>query len=467
MKSLHTVLCVADPSSPAFERLLDASGTELVRRAWRDSVESIEDAASRADRLLIVVPEPDESPTGECLARTLDRLYRLAMASRKRVGVRWMLLTRLDGFARCPANWHVDEKWRTRPTSSPADMVAHLFEASARELLRETGIKATVVRVGSIAPDAPELADELATAWGESPAPDAHFWRIRHVGRRPCAPADDRPWRQVLAPPEPIASRPIRNVVVFGAGGPMAAALVPLLADRYRLRLTDVRPLADIRATGYPHQPPGSPLPTTPLPPHEEMHCDVADPHAVDAACEGMDAIVNCSVVRYTDRDFAVNTAGCWNIAQSAVRHRIRRVVQTGPQLTGLDPVVGYHFEDEVPGNAPPRPGASMYGHSKFLGNEILRVFAENHGLEVPVLVFNGFATKESRGRNPFQTTFEDSAEAIRLALEVPALPSPWEFITVCNDLPQGRFSAQRATELLGWKASDDLQDTWSDAGQS
>src|ERR1051326_3832604 len=41
---------------------------------------------------------------------------------------------------------------------------------------------------------------------------------------------------------------PIRRVVICGAGGPVAAVLAQELASSYTLRLTDVRPIADIAA---------------------------------------------------------------------------------------------------------------------------------------------------------------------------------------------------------------------------
>ncbi|MFY7953181.1 MAG: hypothetical protein ACOVT5_11805, partial [Armatimonadaceae bacterium] len=101
-----------------------------------------------------------------------------------------------------------------------------LVENSVRELIRETGLRGTVVR-GS-APEyfaAGDGVEALVDALGIG---EGYWWQVRHAGDRPAAPPDSRHWHDVLAAPDPIASRPIRNVVVFGAGGPMAAALFPL-----------------------------------------------------------------------------------------------------------------------------------------------------------------------------------------------------------------------------------------------
>ena len=72
-------------------------------------------------------------------------------------------------------------------------------------------------------------ADE--TRLGYAPQHDFRAWW----------PAD---WQHPPAAPElpAVLSRPIRKVVVFGAGGPLAAAAAPLLAETHTVRLTDPAP---------------------------------------------------------------------------------------------------------------------------------------------------------------------------------------------------------------------------------
>lgn len=455
---------VVGPHSLAVEmaRGFDSRGVPAQAVTW-DTVRSSDPAQwDSVGRNWVVVAQPEPGLADHAaLHDVLQGTFRAATAATRDSGAKIVVVSSLQSFRRHPANWRVDPRWAPRPSTEVTELLPVLVENSVREAIRETGVRGVVLRLPSPAEagaDASLSAISDALAAGEG-----GFWQIRHMGERPVAPADQRPWKEILACPDPIPTRPIRKVVVFGAGGPMGAALFPLLRDRFEVRLTDLRTMAEVKATGYGHQPPGSPLPETPEAPHEEMLCDVTDPEQVLRACEGMDAIVNCSVIRYTDRDHAVNTIGCWNIAKAAAAHRIRRIVQTGPQLTHLDPLVGYHADYDSPGNAPPRPGRNLYGHTKFLGNDILRAFAHWHDLEVPVLVFNGFVTAQSRGENVFETTFEESADAIVKALDAPGFPSPWEMITVNNDLPYGRNSAQRAWELLGWKTSQFLEDTWRD----
>ena len=261
------------------------------------------------------------------------------------------------------------------------------------------------------------------------------------------------------------AQRPIRNVVVFGAGGPLASATASILAARYALRLTDLRALREIAADPRANMP-GRPSPPLLGPPHELREVDVSDPDQVLAACEGMDAIVNCSVVRpHPVGAFRVNTVGAYNIARAAVAHGIRRVVQTGPQQVTLDRPGGYWWDFGVPDDAPARPGSLLYSHSKYLGQEVLRIFAEQHDLEIPVLLFSRFVDPAVNRPNidgmfPMTVSWNDAGHAIRCALEAP-LPHPFEVFHILADLPHGKYSNEKARRLLGWQPQDTLQHLW------
>lgn len=349
---------------------------------------------------------------------------------------------------------------RPRPRPVPEHLVPLLAEQSVREAARSVNLPVTCLRFGQADEEtiAEHLRDGVSAAGEHRP-----FWRVRHVGTRTGNRKDDgRSWQEILGPEQPIASRPIRKVVVFGAGGPVAAAAAQELKSTYTLRLTDLRPLEEIAREGKP-QSEYAPLPVPLDAPHENRMVDVRDYAQVEAACEGMDAIVNCTVLRHDPEDaFHVNTWGAYNIARATVRHGIRRLVHTGPQMVALTPEVGYWGDEEVPGNAPPRVGTHLYGHSKFLGQEILRVFAEYYGLEVPVLLYNIFVTPDKPfGMDQFAVSWRDSARALRAALEVACLPTPYEIMNISADLPHGSFLPDRAEELLGWKPLDDLHQNW------
>jgi nucleoside-diphosphate-sugar epimerase len=261
------------------------------------------------------------------------------------------------------------------------------------------------------------------------------------------------------------------KIAIFGAGGPVGAAAAQALQHDYTLRLTDVRPLAEIAAEGKP-QSPGAPLPEVLPPPHECRVVDVADYAQVLEAARGMDALVNCSVVRHEQRAaFQVNLIGAYHVARAAVEHGITRIVHTGPQLVSSDHRADYYHDFDVADDVPARPWSGLYGISKFLGGEVMRVFAERHGLEVVEFHYGNFVSAErvrnssEKGLFPFTTAWEDTGKPFLHALRAPsrALDRPVERFHITSRLPTGKFGGSgRAQRILGWSPKEDLAPLWT-----
>lgn len=250
------------------------------------------------------------------------------------------------------------------------------------------------------------------------------------------------------------------NVLVIGGNGMMGPWVVPVLATRHRLLVTDIN-----------DPPPDAAF--------EYRQLDVADADAVDAAAAGMDAIVNLSVLR-ADRDLAfhVNVRGNYNLARAAARHGVRRIVNTGPH----NQVIGRYlpWEHRLHPDLPPRSGTGLYGHTKALGHEVLRVFSERYDLYVQSLLFAGLRVPGSwwlrpktRGRNfplgqdldgGYVVAWPDAATAVRAALEVDlaTLPSRCESYFVLPDLPHGKYSSEKTERVLGWRATYQLEQFWN-----
>ena len=149
------------------------------------------------------------------------------------------------------------------------------------------------------------------------------------------------------------------KVLVLGANGQLGPHVVRALEGEHELRLTDVNDL------------PGSPLDGTS---HEYVKVDVSNLEQVVSAAEGMDAVVNLSVLRpHRQVAFDVNARGCYNTMSAAVQHGIRRVINTGPHFTIAGP--SYEgFDYDLGPDIPPQPGTNLYGLTKSLGQEICRV---------------------------------------------------------------------------------------------
>ncbi|MGH2370010.1 MAG: NAD-dependent epimerase/dehydratase family protein, partial [Chloroflexota bacterium] len=246
------------------------------------------------------------------------------------------------------------------------------------------------------------------------------------------------------------------NIVLYGAGGPVAAAAIAELEQHHTLRLADIRP------PDVPHPSQVDPAravrwPARPVPhEHEFRQVDVTQPDQVLAAAEGMDAIVNLSVIRPDPvMSFRVNMMGAYHVMQAAVAQGIKRVVHTGPEV-----IIGHYWHDfDITVEAPPRPGTGYYLLTKYLGQTVVRSFAETHDLEVIALYFHVFqpadAAERMPGASPFLVSWEDTGRAFRAAIEAPPQPNRYEPFIITTDLPHGKFNAQKAKRLLGWQPQD------------
>lgn len=239
------------------------------------------------------------------------------------------------------------------------------------------------------------------------------------------------------------------KVLILGGDGKLGPWVVKALeGGDYDLRVTDVSPIDT---------------------PHESMVVDVADPDQVMRAAEGMDAIVNCSVLRsHRKIAFDVNTLGTYNAVRAATELGMSRFINTGPHFTVTGSV--YHrFDYGISEEVPAHSGTGLYALTKATGQEICRIFSENHPIHILCLLFLNFRPPgpepgaEGRDLTNFSVTFRDAGEAARLALEVDleTLPSRNEVFFITADLPHGKYSNAKARRLLGFDPQDKLEKYW------
>ncbi len=251
----------------------------------------------------------------------------------------------------------------------------------------------------------------------------------------------------------------IMKVLIIGANGYQGPYVAMALAPHHQLRLTDVN------------------LPVTD-PGHEFLRVDVSSLEQVMKASEGMDAIVNCSVVREGNQlAFAVNMLGCWNMMTAAVKHGIRRVINTGPHLS-FTAATYEGIDYEISADVPPHSGTNLYGLTKSLGQEICKVFTEHHDIYLLDYLFYNFRDPRKTigakfnylqpGSNPvpFVVSGSDAGEAIRLGVEIEAakLPSRCEVFLILTDMPHGKFRNDKAKRILGFVPKDDISALWRKA---
>ena len=237
------------------------------------------------------------------------------------------------------------------------------------------------------------------------------------------------------------------KVVIYGSNGQLGPHVVKALEGHVELRLTDLEPYDT---------------------PHEMMIVDVSDPEAVTRAAEGMDAIINLSVLRpHRQIAFDVNTLGCYNIMRAAVAHGIPRVINTGPHFT----VQGAPYEAldyNIGPDVPPKPSTNLYALSKGLGQEICRIFTTQSDVYVLCYLFYIFCYHDDLSRpglnRPFLVTWRDASAAFLpgLTIDLKTLPSQCEVFNIFANRPHQKFSNEKAKRILGWQPKDDLAHTYT-----
>ena len=245
------------------------------------------------------------------------------------------------------------------------------------------------------------------------------------------------------------------NILILGANGQMGPHVVRSLESKHYLRLSDVNDLDTD---------------------HEYLKVDVSDLDQVVSVAEGMDAIINLSVLRPDRRQaFDVNSRGCYNMMAAAVKHKIGRIVNSGPFYVVAGPTYE-RFDYQIGPDVPPQPGTYLYAITKSLGQEICRVFTEHHNVFVIDLLFYMLLDPKTHGSSsdspianlgrdmtPYTTSWRDTGEAFRCAIDVAldTLPSRCELFFVFPDLPHQKFSNEKARRVLGLEPQDSLDQFW------
>ena len=248
------------------------------------------------------------------------------------------------------------------------------------------------------------------------------------------------------------------KTLILGGCGMLGPWVVKALKDRHDILLTDITEPSIEYDGGF-------------------LKLSVDDLDGVVKAAQGMDAIVNLSVLRpHRKVAFDVNTRGNYNMMVAAREHRIERVVNTGPHFQ----LVGEQYENwdfDLNPDMPPAFGTRLYAHTKGLGQEICRVFSEQYGIYViTMLYYNmrhtwnwgiGHGAQEwvhHKDMTPFTTAWTDCGTAILSALEVPLsrLPSRCENFFTFPEIPHHKFNSEKTRRILGWEPRYHAEALWN-----
>jgi uronate dehydrogenase len=196
---------------------------------------------------------------------------------------------------------------------------------------------------------------------------------------------------------------PVKTVLITGAAGDIGRRLAPLLADTYRLRLSDLKPPAGIA--------PGT----------EFVKADLADLGEVEAAVAGVEGIVHLggySIEGPWETILSANIVGCYNLFEAAHRHGVERIV-----FASSNHAVGFYPRShKIRTDVTLRPD-TRYGVSKAFGEAVGALYSFKHGMRVTCLRIGNVADAPvDRRRLSIWISPADLAQLVRIGLDHPDL---------------------------------------------
>ena len=165
-----------------------------------------------------------------------------------------------------------------------------------------------------------------------------------------------------------------RSVLITGAAGLVAGHLRHGWNGRYRLRLTDVKPVEDVGAE------------------EDYRRLDITELEAFTDACVGMDVLVHLAAdpsmqAEFYDTLLPLNIVGAYNAFEAARRAGCRRIVFA----SSIHAVLGYGPEQTISWDVPIYP-QNVYGATKCWGEALARVYSDQHGLSCICVRLGGAA---------------------------------------------------------------------------
>lgn len=233
----------------------------------------------------------------------------------------------------------------------------------------------------------------------------------------------------------------MRRVLITGAGGTIGT----ILREGFRGRFDVVR-LLDVAALG------------SAQPGEEIVTADVRNLGAVAEVVAGVSAVVHLAGIPHEDtleRIMQTNMVGTYHVFEAARRQgRPRVVLASSTHVTGF-----YEAGERLGPDVPLRPD-SFYGVGKAFAENLGRLYADKHGLEVVCLRLGTVADRPTTPRH--LSTWLSPRDAVELFSC--SLTAPGVGFTVAygaSDNQRGWWDLSSARQL-GYRPADDAE-RWAD----
>ena len=190
----------------------------------------------------------------------------------------------------------------------------------------------------------------------------------------------------------------------------------------------------------------------------ELVAADLTDMNAVRGLMEGMDAVIHLGgQPREADWEtiLANNITATWNVFEAARLAGVRRIV-----FASTNHVIGFHPRNRtIDHRAAHRPD-TRYGLSKAFGEDLGRLYADKHGMEVVCLRIGSFEAQPHEARHlSTWISHGDMVRLVRASLEAEGIGFEVFYGVSRNDRS---FWDNRRAYALGYEPEDNAE-AWAE----
>jgi uronate dehydrogenase len=228
----------------------------------------------------------------------------------------------------------------------------------------------------------------------------------------------------------------MKTVLMTGAGGSVGSMLRPELAGKYRLRLSDIKPIRQL-AEG-----------------ETFVRGNIERLEDMIKVSKGVDAIIHLggfAVEGPWDVILRSNIIGCYNMFEAARVNGVKRILfATSNHACGF-----YRRDHKIDHRVYPKPD-SRYGVSKVFGEQIGSLYADKYGLEVfCIRIGNTARAPADKRRLAIWVSPRDLAQLMGIGIDHPDIK--FEIVYGVSGNQRSWYDNSNA-QRLGYKPQDDSE---------
>lgn len=237
------------------------------------------------------------------------------------------------------------------------------------------------------------------------------------------------------------------NILAVGGAGSVGTAVLPHLARQHRVRVFDMAQPLDIDNV-------------------EWAAGDLFDASAVEAAAEGMDALIYMAMgprepwgeITMAQAHLRVATAGLYTCLRAAAAKGIRRAIYTSSMSVYRAVAAPNAPTGPLPGEEVPPDAVDFYGLAKQFGEQIGRAAVVEYDLDfVALRLCFPIRDEEWPPQDPRTATIATSGRDVASALEA-ALSYQhrgFDVFAISGDAAGHIVAIDKARHVLGWQPQD------------